>query len=95
MRFNLKIMLYSIKPMEQTPRSYWPQWAGILRRHQLDSFAASLLSAGGPLPLLSAQILYFTRPFFGGEQVTALACMLESGDDSRAFAAFLNEENGR
>ena len=75
----------------ETPRSYWPKWAEILRRYQMDSFAASLLLAGGPLPLLSAQVLYFTRPFLGGQQVTALAHMLESDDDTRAFALFLEE----
>lgn len=76
----------------ESPRSYWPQWAEILRRYQMDSFAASLLSTGGPLPLLSAQALYFFRPFLGGEQVTALALMLESSEDARAFAEFVNEE---
>ena len=79
----------------ETPRSYWPKWAEILRRYQMDSFAASLLSAGGPLPLLSAQALYFLRPFLGGDQVTALARMLESTEDTRAFAAFMNEEGAR
>jgi len=79
----------------ETPRSYWPQWAELLRRYQMDSFAASLLLAGGPLPLLSAQALYFTRPFFGGEQVDALANTLESDENARAFAAFLNEEGSR
>jgi hypothetical protein len=75
----------------ETPRSYWPKWAETLRRYQMDSFAASLLLAGGPLPLLSSQVLYFTRPFFGGEQVDALANTLESDENTRAFAAFLEE----
>ena len=79
----------------ETPRSYWPEWAEILRRYQMDSFAASLLSAGGPLPLLSAQALYFFHPFLGGDQVTALARMLESVEDTRAFAVFMNEEGAR
>ena len=79
----------------ETLRSYWPQWAELLRRYQMDSFAASLLLAGGPLPLLSAQALYFARPFFGGEQVDALANTLESDENARAFAAFLNEEGSR
>ncbi|MCJ7435987.1 MAG: hypothetical protein MUO77_21105 [Anaerolineales bacterium] len=81
--------------MEETPRSYWLHWAEILRRYQMDAFAASLLLAGGPLPLLSAQALYFARPFWGGEQMTALAHTLESEDDARAFALFLNEESIR
>jgi hypothetical protein len=41
--------------------------------------------------LLSAQALYFARPFLGGEQVDALARTLESDDDARAFALFLEE----
>jgi hypothetical protein len=61
----------------------------------MDSFAASLLLAGGPLPLLGAQVLYFTRPFLGGEQVTALARTLESEEDARAFVLFLNKEGTR
>jgi hypothetical protein len=81
--------------MEEMSRSYWPKWAEILRRYQMDSFTASLLFAGGPLLLLSAQALYFFRPFLGGEQVTALACILESDGDARAFALFLKEESTR
>ena len=81
--------------MEESPRSYWSEWAEILRRYQMDAFAASLLLAGGPLPLLSAQALYFTRPFWDGEQVTALARTLESDNDARAFALFLYEESIR
>lgn len=79
----------------ETSRSYWPKWAEILRRYQIDSFVASLLEVGGPLPLLSAQALYFTRPFFGNEQINALASTLESDDETRAFAAFLDEEKTR
>ena len=79
----------------ETPRSYWPKWAEPLRRYQIDSFVASLLEVGGPLPLLSAQALYFTRPFFGGEQVNALASTLESDEESRAFVAFLDEERAQ
>jgi hypothetical protein len=77
----------------ETPRSYWPRWAEILRRYQMDTFAVSLLEAGGPLPLLSAQALYLTRPFWGGDQVSALAQTLESNEEACAFAAFLGGDD--
>ena len=73
----------------EASRFYWPQWAEILRRYQMDTITASLLEAGGPLPLLSAQALYLTRPFLGGDQVGALAQMLESNEEAQAFAEFL------
>ena len=75
--------------MENT-RSYWPRWAETLRRCGLDSFVASLLEAGGPLPFLGAQALYLTGPFLGRDQARALARMLESDEDAHEFAAFLN-----
>lgn len=72
-----------------TSRTHWLQWAEILRRYQLDGLASWLLDAGRPLVLLSAQLLYMGRPFFG-ENVDALAHTLESDDETRAFAAFLD-----
>jgi hypothetical protein len=79
----------------ETPRSYWPRWAETLRRYQMEAFAASLLEAGGPLPLISAQALYLARPFWGGDQVDALARMLESDEEAHAFAAFLSGEDSK
>jgi hypothetical protein len=78
--------------MMKSPRIYWRQWAATLRRYQLHEFTASLLEAGGPLTLLAAQALYFGRGYFGSEQLTALAVMLEQDDESRAFAAYLTQE---
>ncbi len=74
----------------QSPREYWPRWAETLRRYQLDGYALWLLDAGHPIALLSAQALYFGRPFLGAG-ADALARTLESNDEARAFASFLGD----
>ena len=76
----------------QTPRAFWPAWADRLQTWKLDAFAAWLLEAGGPYTLLSAQALYFARPFLGGEQLDTLAHMLEEDEEVLAFANYLREE---
>jgi hypothetical protein len=75
-----------------TPRAFWPAWAEHLRYWKLTAFAAWLLEAGGPLTLLGSQALYFARPFIGGEQLEALAQILEKDDEVLALANFLREE---
>ncbi len=70
-------------------RDYWPRWAESLRRYKLDALVVSLLEAGGPLNLLGAQALYLGTPFLG-EGADALARTLESVDETRAFASYLN-----
>jgi hypothetical protein len=72
-----------------SPRQYWLRWAETLRHYQLDGFASWLLDAGRPLALLSAQALYLGSPFLG-ESAAALAGMLESDDETSAFASFLD-----
>ena len=76
----------------QTSRAYWPDWAERLRHWKLTGFASWLLEAGGPFALLGSQALYFVRPFLGGEQVEALARVLEEDGEVRAFADYLREE---
>jgi len=73
----------------QSPREDWLRWADTLRRYQADGFVSWLLDAGRPLAILSAQILYLGRPFFG-ETAQAVGRMLESDEEARAFAALLN-----
>jgi hypothetical protein len=73
-----------------SPRDHWLRWAETLRRYQLDGFAGWMLDAGKPLAVLSAQALYFGRPFLG-ETADALARTLESDDELRAFVSFLDE----
>ncbi len=72
-----------------SPREDWLQWAETLRRYQVDGFASWLLEAGRPLAILTAQILYWGRPFLG-EGAQAFGRVLESDEEARAFAAFLN-----
>ena len=76
----------------QITRAYWPAWAERLQHWKLTAFAAWLLEAGGPLTLLGSQALYFARPFLGGDQVQALAQVLEEDDEVLAFANYLREE---
>ena len=76
----------------RTSRAYWPTWAEWLQNWKISAFAAWLLEAGGPFALLSSQALYFARPFIGGEQMDALAQVLEEEDEVQAFANYLREE---
>ena len=80
-------MLYS-KNME----AYWSDWARFLRQWGLQGLAVWLLEAGGPLTLLSAQVLYIGQPFLGPQRVDALAHVLEDHDEAQAFAAYLRED---
>ena len=74
------------------PRDYWPRWAEVLRRYQLDEITASLLEAGSPLALLGAQLLYFSHGLIHNDQLIALAATLEEDREARAFASFLTQE---
>jgi len=76
----------------QITRAYWPAWAERLQHWKLSAFAAWLLEAGGPFTLLSSQALYFTQPFLGGDQVKALAQVLEDDDEVLALATYLRKE---
>ena len=76
----------------RTSRAYWPAWAERLQHWKLTAFAAWLLEAGGPFTLLGSQALYFAHPFFGGEQIEALAHVLEEDDEVQALANYLREE---
>ena len=77
-------------------REFWPHWAESLRKYQLQNLIASLLEAGNPLALLSAQAIYFSGGFIKTKQLTALAETLEDETEVRAFASFLtNEETGK
>jgi hypothetical protein len=72
----------------RSPRTHWLQWAETLRRYHLDGIVSWLLDGGRPLALISAQVLYMGRPFLG-EGADILASTLESDDEARAFASFL------
>ena len=69
-------------------RRTWRAWGDDLRRRHLHGVAAALLDAGGPLVLVSSQLLYFGRPLLG-EAATHLAMMLESEGETAAFRDYL------
>lgn len=77
---------------QASSHEYWLQWAETLHRYRLDGIASWFLDAGRPLTLLSAQLLYTGRPFLG-QGVERLARMLESDDEVRSFASFLDGES--
>ena len=73
----------------QSPREDWLRWAETLRRYQADGFVSWLLEAGRPMAILTAQLLYWGRPFLG-ETAQSLGEMLESDEASKAFMALLD-----
>lgn len=75
----------------QTPHAYWSAWAENLRHWKLSALAAWLLEAGGPFILLGSQAVYFSQPFLGGEQIKALARLLENEAEVKEFVTFLRE----
>jgi hypothetical protein len=74
----------------------WPRWAEFLKRYHLDQLTAWMLDAGGPIPLLGAQALYFGRSFLGHQRADLLARTLEDESEVRAFASYLHgiQSNG-
>ena len=79
-------------PLVRPWRAHWQQWAETLNRYQLDGIASWLLDAGRPLAVLSAQVLYMGRPFLG-ESAEELAGTLESDEETRAFASYLDRSD--
>ena len=76
----------------KSTREFWQRWAESLRRYQLHDLVASFLEAGSPLALLGAQAIYFGGGFIKSDSLAALAGMLEDETETRAFAAFLNQD---
>ncbi len=78
---------------------YWQGWAQFLQHWGLRAPASAVLEAAGPLTVILAQLIYFGQPLFSqagpGSQWQALATLLEDRTESRAFAAFLREEEPR
>ena len=69
-------------------RSHWREWGEVLRRHRLEGIAAWLIEAGGPLTLISAQVLYMGQPWLGGV-AHELARLLESDAEAMDFVRYL------
>jgi hypothetical protein len=85
-------------PTDSVPelRACWPQWAAFLHHRSLESLAAWLLEAAGPLGALGAQAVYLgeplLRPLFSNRQLASLVSLLENDGEAHAFAAYLREE---
>lgn len=76
----------------KSSREFWHRWAESLRRYQLHDLVASFLEAGSPFALLGAQAIYFSGGFIRSDQLTAIAQLLEDGEEAHAFASFLTHE---
>ena len=76
---------------------FWEIWAKTLRRWGMHGLAVSLLEAAGPLTMLGAQLIYLSQPIlrgFGtGNQVDALATMLDNPAETQQFIVFLRESS--
>jgi len=70
-------------------------WRERLQRSGMQHLAATLLEASGPLNLAAAQMVYISQPLLrgllSGEQLNALAQMLEEPVETAAFVAGLQE----
>jgi hypothetical protein len=78
---------------DSSSRRTWRAWGDVLRRRHLDGVAVALLDAGGPLVLLSSQLLHVGKPFLG-EVASQLALILESEQDTAAFRDYLVRTRG-
>jgi hypothetical protein len=74
---------------------FWSEWAQKLQHSPVKGLVLSLLKGSGPLKLLFGQIMLAGSVFIdcsATDQWLAVAEMLEDDQESRAFAALLNEE---
>jgi len=78
---------------------FWSSWAENLHRWGIKDWVATLLEAAGPLGLLGAQAIYLSQPLLGtlipGNQLSALATMLEEPSRVKSFATYLREGTSR
>jgi hypothetical protein len=78
-----------------TGRRSWSKWAHFLHCYGMESLAAWVLEASGPLAVVGAQMLYLgspiLRPLVRAEQVDSLASLLEDHEELLAFTEFLRE----
>ncbi len=74
----------------------WRVWANKLHIWGVDDLAATLLEALGPLTTLGAQFIYLGQPLLSwgalDGHLDALAHMLESSSETRAFVDYLREK---
>jgi hypothetical protein len=75
----------------------WEIWTKTLRRWGVQTLAASLLEAAGPLTTLGAQLVYLGQPVLSNVwprgHLDALANMLDNPVETRQFIVFLRESS--
>jgi len=80
-------------------RNHWNVWARFLHRWGLSEIALTMIEASRPVHGLMAQFIYLSSPtlstFIAPNRIEGFAAMLEDPDESRSFAAFLQEESDR
>ncbi len=90
--------IYAILIFMHSDRHTWQAWAARLQQLGVTSFVAAFLDAGGPLNILSAQLIYLSQPFlqwfFPRSQLEGLARLLEEPESAHAFATYLRESAG-
>jgi len=74
----------------------WNKWAETLHRWGMREVAAIMMEAAEPLNFVGAQAVYLGQPFlnaiFPEDHVTALANLLDSPEDTKAFTHFLRDQ---
>ena len=74
----------------------WPAWVGFLHRHGLEEAAVWALESLGPLAVIGAQALYFSKPLIEtsiqGGKIMPLAQLLEDSSERQAFIDHLRVE---
>ena len=75
----------------------WRDLNALLERWGVKGLTASLLEALGPLTILGAQVAYIGQPFLSSlihpDRLQEIIRLLEEPDQTRAFVAYLQEEN--
>lgn len=77
--------------------SGWEKISSALNRLEITGITAAFLEHGGPLNLLLAQILYFSKPFastaVSTNDINLFAGIMEDEQSSRNFARYLRQES--
>ena len=73
----------------------WRDWAQVLQRWKMQTWAAAMLEASGPLKILFAQFIYIGQPLLGQVvpkgHLNLLAGLLENPSEGQAFVNYLRE----
>jgi len=75
--------------LQKTKTQIWQDWVESIRSHNLQTFVAVILEAGGPLNTLAAQLVYISQPVMNGfikdSRISALADLLEEKEHTQDF----------